>query len=214
DIVGYLDKLASNNKDDNYDDMKKSLLRFSLVEKILPKKRTEIKYYYEKLKERVAWLTNDPHYWVQYAMAMIPFKDYQAAQAFIDTAYSLAQRKNMGYHTNNIDTQQARLYLLRCLDASPQDAFGLFKNADDIFRSIPNDIYKYRQVIRYDEIYKKKYANFSKGDKVFFEQACKRIIPQAQKAIENPIDLYANDVIITRARDSLQRIIDNIEAQR
>jgi len=214
DLVGYLDALPENSKEKNYDEMKKSLLRFSLVEKILPKKRTEIKYYYEKLKERVKWLTNDPHYWVQYAMAMIPFKDYAPAQTFINTAYSLAGNKNKGYHTNNIDTQQARLYLLKALEASPQEAFSLFKSADDLINAIPNDIYKYRQVNRYDDIYKKKFQFFSKGDKVYFEQSCKRLIIEAQKAIDNPIGFYANDFVINKVRENLIEIVENISSSR
>lgn len=213
-LVGYLDLLPENSKDENYDLMKKSLLRFSLVEKILPKKRTEIKYYYEKLKEKVAWLTNDPHYWVQYAMAMIPFKDYSSAQTFINSAYSLAHNKNKGYHTNNIDTQQARLYLLKCLEASVQDAFTLFKSADDLFKVIPNDIYKYRQITRYEEIFKKKYISFSKGDKVYFEHACKRLISEATKALESPLDFYSGDILIQRAQDAMRRVVAAIESQR
>lgn len=214
DVVSYLDSLPDVNKDDNYDDMKKSLLRFSLIEKILPKKRTEIKYFYEKVKDKVAWLTNDPHYWVQYAMAMIPFKDYVPAQTFIDSAYSLASKKPKGYHTNNIDTQQARLYLLRCLEANPQESFGLFKSADDLMKGIPNDIFKYRQIIKYEEVFKKKYPNFSKGDKVYFEQACKRVIMEAKQAIDNPIDFYANDLFITRVKNDFTALVSAIESRR
>ncbi|TOM06173.1 hypothetical protein CGH84_24515, partial [Vibrio parahaemolyticus] len=74
------------------------------------------------------------------------------------------------YHTENIDTQQARLYIMDALTfkASPKKAFSLFEKADILLNSVVNDHHKFRQVLKYEEIYRVLYPNFSKGNKAKF----------------------------------------------
>ena len=117
----------------------KNLMRFAVVERLLPdrNKKDSLVRYYEQIKRTVPWEKTEPHYWVQYAMALLTFQEFDRAQTLLDQAYALA-RSRYGYHTNNIDTQQGRLYLLRCLHA--QDgvaAAAFFDDAHKVLCRIP-----------------------------------------------------------------------------
>lgn len=213
-ILQHINTINESAKDPRIDRVITSLLRFSIVEKLLPQKRVEINYYYEKVKHVIPRLIHDPHYWVQYAMSVIPFKDYVNAQTYLDNAYSLASRRK-GYHTKNIDTQQARLYLLLCLTKTGKQAFDDFKMADDIMKNLPNDIYKYRQIPRYKDIYEKVYSTFSANDKVQYEYALKRIVKESEHPdLLNELIYHTGSNWLDKIRDTIKKIVLNIEAGR
>lgn len=213
-IVEHLNKINYETRDKKYSDIITSLLRFSIVEKMLPQKRVEINFYYEKVKQILPRLMKDPHYWVQYAMSVIPFKDYVNAQTYIKTAYSLAERKS-NYHTKNIDTQQARLYLLICVTKEGKESFEFFEKGDALMRIIPNDIYKYRQVSRYKDIYEKVFFSFSPKQKVIFEHAVKRIIvdSESKELVDNGF-YQTGGTWIEKIREDFLGMIRNIESKR
>ena len=213
-IISHLNKIHEDTRDRKYFDIITSLLRFSIVEKMLPQKRVEINFYYEKVKQILPKLIKDPHYWVQYAMSVIPFKDYPNAQTYLKTAYSLAESKN-DYHTKNIDTQQARLYLLICLTMQGKESFDFFEKGDSLMRLIPNDIYKYRQVSRYREIYEKVYSSFTPKQKVAFEHAVKRIIRESESTelLDNGFYQTGGNWI-SKIREDLTSVIRHIENNR
>lgn len=213
-IIGHLHIINKDVKDNRLSALITSLLRFSIIEKLLPQRRVEINYFYEKVKNIIPNLINDPHFWVQYAMSMIPFKDYPSADRYLATAYSLAARKD-NYHTKNIDTQRARLHLLVSLTKAGNEAFLEFEASDNLIRIIPNDIYKYRQVRRYREIYEKVYPTFNAKQKVFYEHAVKRIIKESESP-ELVEDLTYKIGIswLNKLRDNLQLIVENIQEKR
>ena len=94
-----------NKKDYVQGKIFKAMLRFSFIERLLPEanKKGNLRNYYENLKVTIPWLKTDPHYWVQYGMANITFREYGKAQSFIDQAYALAEKK-YNYYTSTIDT--------------------------------------------------------------------------------------------------------------
>lgn len=79
-----------------YDELFKTTLRFSTVERIFPDKNKKVmlRTYYDSLKKRIPWLENHPHYWLQYAMCYIALKEYDKAQALLKNAYEKANIKN------------------------------------------------------------------------------------------------------------------------
>ncbi|MFJ5355218.1 MULTISPECIES: SIR2 family protein [Pectobacterium] len=213
-IIEHVFNLNKDAKDSKLDRLITSLLRFSTIEKFLPQRRVEINYFYEKVKHIIPNLINDPHFWVQFAMSMIPFKDYPRAENYLTTAYSLASRKN-NYHTKNIDTQRARLHLLVCITKTGSDAFHEFEAGDNLIRIIPNDIYKYRQVSRYRDIYEKVYPTFSAKQKVSYEHAIKRIIKESES--QDLVDDLIYKIGISwldKLRDNLKLIVNRIEENR
>lgn len=161
----------------------KSMLKFSFVERILPAstKIGNLQRYYEDLKVSIPWLRNDPHFWLQYAMSFMGFRNYNKAQSFLDQAYALAESKD-DYYTDNIDTQQARLWLLSCEYISDGNiVYAHFKKAHDLLFYLQNDIYKLRQINGYKEFFQQNFSKLSKPNKLNFINACKEMITQLEK---------------------------------
>ncbi|MDY0856224.1 SIR2 family protein [Klebsiella aerogenes] len=192
----------------------KSLLRFHIIERILPQNQSALDRYYEELKFRCTWLMDSPHYWVQYAMCRLSFLDFNRAQNYLTNAYQKAEAKKGTYHTDNIDTQQARLYLNQCLDNNnPSEAYKLFEKAHDLLKKLPNEGRKFRQVLLYKKVFDSKYQTFSKKNKVDFEQSCKNVLEQAKSN-----DIHSMNTSMARfilsAEDVLMDIINAILNER
>lgn len=213
-IINNISIINKNVNEMKLDKIITSLLRFSTVEKFLPQRRVEINYFYEKVKNIIPSLITDPHFWVQYAMSMIPFKDYPQAELYLKNAYSLAAKKN-NYHTKNIDTQRARLHLLVCITKRGNEAFKEFEEADNLIRVIPNDIYKYRQVTRYRDVYDKAFPTFNAKQKVFYEHAIKRIIKDSESQdLMNDLAYNLGIHFIKKTSENLKNILNLIENNR
>ena len=92
----------------------KSIVKFSFIERLFPEKdkRAILVSYYDSLKTEVTWLQKDPHYWLQYGMAELNFKNIPKCEQYLKNSYELAKAKP-GYVTIDIDTQYARLLLLK-----------------------------------------------------------------------------------------------------
>ncbi|WFF38268.1 SIR2 family protein [Moraxella nasibovis] len=178
----------------------KSVLRFSFIERILPEsgKRDNLKYYYDKLKNDIDWLKYDPHFWLQYAMAFMTFPDkYDEAQNFLDQAYSLADKK-IGYSIDNIHNQQARLFIKQARQNSDgKICFDFFKKAHNLLRQTPNDVYKYRQMKEYHELYKDRFHILSKENKKDFLNLIKQSIKSLEMQINSQFDPHLDLLINT-----------------
>lgn len=212
-VVDQLLKIVSTIDDglDDLKDIQKSLLRFSVVERLLPEKHRmqNLVRYYEHLKREISWLKSDPHFWLQYGMAQLTYKHFPKAQGYFDQAYALAKQKH-NYHTDHLDTQQARLFLMQTIavDDLPR-AFQLFQDGHKIIRSLPDDVHKYRQVQLYKDIFEKKFPLFSKAQKNSFEQACKTVLVELKHVIK---EVWADSPprVIKHVLDLLEGIIGKI----
>jgi hypothetical protein len=188
----------------------RSLVKFSFIERLLPdtNKKTAIKRYYENLKTNVRWLKSDPHFWLQYAMAHIPSKEYSKAQQYMDQSYALAKKK-VNYHTNHHDTQQGRLYLLQALEPNnSMQAYELFSKANQLFSKIDNDIYKFRQVDKYKDFFDHCYEGLSKRNKSDYEHACKKMLKDIAKLTKNENDYIGKTIL--RVQEKLEIILATI----
>lgn len=157
----------------------KSLLRFHIIERILPQRQSTIDRYYEQLKIKCPWLMESPHYWVQYAMSRLSYSDYHRAQNYLTNAYEKAKNRPSDYHTHNIDTQQARLYLNQSIE-SDKESFYLFEKGHKLLLPLPNDGRKFRQVLLYQQIFERKFKSYSNKNKVYFERAVNTMLEQAK----------------------------------
>lgn len=213
-IVGTFNELRNVSYDANK--IFKSLLRFHVLEILLPQKQRALDSYYMELKRVCPWLTDSPHYWVQYAMCRLSIGDLDSAQTYLNDAYSLANSKE-DYHTENIDTQQARLLIMKCLkEHDPAKCFDSFFAAHNILIGLPDDGYKYRQIIPYKEVYELKYKTFNKGNKVQFEHACKALLSQV-----SAVDYHQDDLtlikrvsFINRSKVILEEVVQDIISKR
>lgn len=184
-IAGRLDKVS--DKDATQTRVFKSMLKFSFVERILPKttKVGNLIRYYSDLKLEVKWLNKDPHFWLQYSMSLIAYKDYGKAQQFLDQAYALARNKQ-DYYTDNIDTQQARLWLMECNEISDGSiVYGKFVEAHKLLSYLKNNIFKFRQLARYREFYETNFIKLSKKNKQNFLDHCSQLLNSIQEVDED-----------------------------
>jgi len=196
------------------DRLHRKLRTFHNVEKLIPQKQNSLNNYFVELKRHCTWLRYHPHYWVQYAMCRLSFGDTVTAQEHLESAYKYADQRD-SYHTENIDTQQARLYIMDALTfrANPHKAFTLFEKADVLLNSVVNDHHKFRQVLKYEDIYKVLYPKFSKGNKAKFEHACKSMIQAAKKIIDEA-DPTQRMNFVRKAQSLLSDIVSEIVDQR
>jgi hypothetical protein len=171
------------------------------------KKRYTLLEHYENLKVSVPWLKRDPHFWLQYAMANITYKDFTKAQQFLDQAYSLAYNKKH-YYTSNIDTQQARLLILKSLgEADATTAFSLFEKAHHLMIKLDESVYKYRQVPLYYDFFDVWGAKLSKKNVVLFQRSCQQILTDISSAEnKSAIDYTAISQCI-KAKEALSAVL-------
>ena len=182
----------------------KSMLKFSFIERILPTsaKVGNMQKYYEALKVSISWLRTDPHFWLQYAMSYMGFRDYLRAQGFLDQAYSLAHNKD-GYYTDNIDTQQARLWLLSSEKISDgKIVYSNFKRAHDLLLRLEDDTYKLRQINGYKDFYVANFSKLSKDNKKEFIKACQGVI----NYINDNSDDFNSSYKVTKTLNILESI--------
>ena len=86
-------------------------------------------------------------------MGHISCGDYEKAQTLLDNAYGKAKIKP-NYYVDNIDTQQARLYILKAMQAETTiESLDMFRLGHRKLMSVPNSRYKYRQVYLYEKFY-------------------------------------------------------------
>ena len=181
-IAEKFDKKQNHSRDHNL--LFKHVLKFSSLERILKDdaKLKTMSSYYEDLKRKVHWITNDPHYWLQYGMAQLAHNNFDKARVLFSTAYSLASKKP-GYYTDQIDTQQARLLLTEYIHSSDSDGnFGWFEDAHRLLANLDDDRYKFKQIDLYRVVIDAHFENLSRAKKNKMRQFCLSILDSAPKA--------------------------------
>jgi len=194
------------------------LRTFHNVEKLIPQKQASLNNYFVYLKRSCIWLNEHPHYWVQYAMCRLSFGDTIEAQQHLTSAYKFANRRSRTYHTENIDTQQARLFLMQVIDLSNEmstvsSAFDLFLKAQDLLCSIEGSHHKYRQVIKYEEAYNSLYDKLTIGKKAKFEHACKNMLKAAKSSQDIVLETQRVDFLY-KSISILTNILQDILSKR
>lgn len=217
-VITELQKIAEKfnkygSRDSDQEKLFKSILRFSFVERLLSdaNKKANLKRYYEGLKISVSWLKNDSHFWLQYAMANITFKEYVKAQQCLKQSYSIAHKYGMGYDISNIDTQQARLFILVAMEEVEQNKiYDGFAKAHSLLDRLEDDIYKYRQVSKYKDFYVSCYTKLAKGNQVQFEHACNKMKKSIETAVKNRQIDISQQYAILKAKENLEFILEAI----
>lgn len=216
-----IDKLLEISQivDQSYKEIRSELLRFHVIERLLPdnqQKQKNLTRYYELVKTKLTWLNQDPHFWMQYAMTYMMNQettdnksrlvtDYTKAQSYLDKSYNCASHK-LSYKTDYIDTQQARLYLLKSQQTDNyNNSFLLFQKAHNLLLRVPNNIYKLNQLNLYYEIYKNIYNYFSTPNQSIFVRYCKRTLSDLQNKNIQSIDSkgYGQEFYIYEQKKSI-----------
>lgn len=123
----YADRYRSMNR---YENVLKNIISYSHVKTFLIKsgqKEAFLINYYDRLKE-LKYYEKNTFFWLQYAIACANIGNYDLAQTYLDSAYSYF--KDSEYTVPfQIDTQQARLYLMRIENEKSADVGDLFGKA-------------------------------------------------------------------------------------
>lgn len=210
DVVKRFDKLKEVSHDSN--NIFRSLLRFHVLERLMPQNQKALNNYYMELKQACPWLKDSPHYWLQYAMCRLSIYDTVTAQTYLNDSYELARERD-NYDTASIDTQQARLYIIDCINTNDStESFDLFRKAHVLILALPDDGYKYRQVLPYKEVFEKKYRFFAKKNQVYFEHACKALIQQItlNEGHDDELTLLKRISFMRRSREMLEDLVQKI----
>lgn len=189
-LLSISERLKNIHNSTVHAELLKSCFKFSTIEKIIPNdnKLKNIINYYEKLKRIVPWLIHDPHFWLQYAMGYISCGKYERAQTLLNNAYGKAKTRP-NYYIDNIDTQQARLYILKSMDPDsplePSESIELFKCGHKKLTTVPNSRYKYRQVYLYEKFYKYINLKIDKNLKQLILTYCNEMIGSITSDMQN-----------------------------
>jgi hypothetical protein len=201
-----------SSKDLEQDRIFKAMLKFSFIERLIPNenKKGNMTRYYEDLKLVVPWLKNDPHYWLQYGMAYITFKEYAKAQKFFDQAYALIA-KRYNYNAHPIDAQQARLFILLAMDQNDKSkVFELFQKGHKLLARLENNGYKFKQVLNYKDFFEFSFPSLSKENKTSFILACQRMLSEIDSAEHNGEINISQQKTIQSAKVRLIEILDAV----
>lgn len=187
----------------------KSLLRFSNVERLFPENQriNNLVRYYEKVKMSLAWLKNDPHYWLQYGMALIAYDSLDKAQRMLDLSYEFAS-KRQNYHTVHIDMQQSRLLLkTSAAEEKSSESYKIFKKAIDFFGKVPDDFQKFLLADEILHVFNLRFVDFSTSNKNSFISTVEKLIKDLNNFINANQELESRVRRLESARVNLEKII-------
>ena len=194
----------------------KSLVRFSVVERIFPEKQriNNLVRYYEALKRRVTWLKDDPHYWLQYAMTQLAYDDLPKTQKYLDQAYSIA-RKKANYHTIHIDTQQSRLFLkIAAQEKNASESFKKFSDAIRLLKSLPSDVYKFRAAERVKDVYHYSFSSYNAHQQAEFFKACIELLKELDTYLNKPDVNSRPQVVAQQLQLGISRVVEAITSRK
>lgn len=128
-----LEQLAGH--DDFYKPAIRKLMRFGGIERILGRQDKEQKLvtFYENLRA-TGVVSQNPQFWLQYAIARMSFKDYEGADRNFDAAFGLVRGRS--YDPYQIENQFARFLLESRTETQLwTDYFEAFEKAHEIVKA-------------------------------------------------------------------------------
>ncbi|ELI1841417.1 SIR2 family protein [Vibrio fluvialis] len=211
-IVRIADKLQKNRKtqSDDENEIYRSIMKFGTISSIMPDSDKPACYleFYEKLKKNVPSVNGNPHFWLQYAMAVMTTDQLSDVEILLNTAYAKAEN-NPDYDNTYIDNQFARLNLKKAIASEdPKQMAEYFRKAHHILRKEESDVYKFRQAGLYIPFYQEKYSSLSIKEKVYFEHSIKEITKQLESYLSEE---YPLGDIPPYQEEHLKGFIDIIE---
>lgn len=156
---------------------------------------------------------NNPHYWLQYAIAKLGEQKYEEAKLYFDNAYTFAKRKT-GFDTYQIDNHYARYLLENVIYSSAdEDYFFAFRQAHSILtdRNHLKDTkyYPFKVARSYQPFYEKFKKRMTKKELSQFQSACVQI-SEMIKSYKFAIPAYRTKFEVRQAEDCMDKILSEI----
>ncbi len=157
---------------------------------------------------------NNPHYWLQYAIAKLGEQKYDEAKLYFENAYSFAKRKK-GFDTYQIDNHFARYLLENVIYTDADDEFfKTFKQAHGILtdKSHMKDTkyYPFKVARSYLPFYEKFKARMDKKELTQFHFACQQI-DRMIKNYKMAIPAYRTKHEVREAEERISQILSDIK---
>lgn len=201
------DKLPNNPE---YKKYMMSILSYAHLQNVFNKEEgdifnSNIVILFEDIRN-CSFCENNPHYWLQYAIAKLGEQKYEEAKLYFDNAYSYARRKT-GFDTYQIDNHYAR-YLLENVIYSDADEeyFKAFSQAHNILtdRNHLKDTkyYPFKVARSYLPFFEKFKSRMSKKETLQFIKACEQI--------DKMIKIYRNAIPSYRIKHEVREAENNI----
>jgi hypothetical protein len=183
-VVDILSKMAGK-ADKAYDissyykNLAVALMRYSNLQYILSESqrlKSAIRYY-ESIKN-LKMCSNNPLFWLQYAIACLVYEDFPRAKTYFDTAYSFAESKE--WDTFQIDNHYARYLLANAIkNGNKSTCMSAFRKASKIInKQVKRERlhYPYRVASNYALFYDRFGAELESSEKQEIRRAAEYIL--------------------------------------
>lgn len=186
---------AKHDYINRYKVMMKLLISFSNLRLTFNRNDNDLKRKYINFYEnarKTGYYEKNQFFWIQYAIAVMDIKDYDAAQIYLNNASSCAQKLYLE-DSYQVESLKARLLLEKTIYNNDKDnAYINFEEAHNLICSnkTPERHYPFRQVSLYIPYYRKFYNEFSYENKIAFMFMCTEIKKKMQEYLnkENPYE--------------------------
>jgi tetratricopeptide (TPR) repeat protein len=194
------------------------LMRFSFVESLLTERERPQKLirFYEAVRQ-TGFESDNPQFWLQYAIARMSFEDYEKAEGYFDTAYSLANKREW-YDTYQIDNHYAR-FLLESRTRSELwgDYFIVLCDAHKLVTKQMQDkvhgFYPFRVATRYLDLVERRRNEFSPDQVVEIREMCHEILNHLRNSAEQLRRHQRNANECKKALERVLKILDSRDAR-
>lgn len=206
------DKMLGNEE---YRKYMKTILSYANMQRVFNKEEGDvfnnnIVILFEDIRG-CAFCKNNPHYWLQYAIAKLGEQKYDEAKLYFDNAYSFAKRK-MDFDTYQIDNHYARYLLENVIYTNADDDFfKVFVQAHNILTDRRHEkdtkYYPFKVARIYLPFYEKFKSRMSKKELGQFYVACQQIANMIKK-YKNAIPVYRMKHEVKEAEKNIDKILD------
>lgn len=198
-----------------YSDILANLLTFRTLRQPLKgnkeKFHSVISSFYEEIRECM-FCHQNPHFWLQYAIAVMDDGDYRSAEIYFDNAYSYCRRRR-DYDSFQIDNHYAR-YLLEngAINEFDKDYMKVFRKANAIITDRSHwkvqKYYPFKVARHYLEFVERYSSKFSDDERNEIKKDCTHILKMIEEFRSNNPN-YANRRDVRECEKNMNRIIDS-----
>lgn len=199
-----------------YSDILANLLTFRTLRQPLKGNKEKfhrvITSFYEDIRECM-FCHQNPHFWLQYAIAVMDDGDYRSAEIYFDNAYSYC-KKRRDYDSFQIDNHYAR-YLLEngAINELDKDYMKVFRKANAIVTDRSHwkvqKYYPFKVARHYLEFVERYASKFSDEEREEIKRDCMNILKMIEE-FRRKNSVYANRRDVCECEKNMNRIIDSL----
>lgn len=191
----------------------KKMMTYSNLQHILNKNdknyKANLLYYYDSI-HTLEFCSENPHFWMQYAILKLSEYDYITADVYFNNAYSFA-KKHGNFDTYQIDNHHARFILENEVVYGTQTTcMKAFSEAHSILMNPKHKedsyYYPYRVAQKYYPFYERFFPGMNKHEKNAFLSSCEEMLKRIEWYLTSTKTLEGRGYV-TKAKDYISRIL-------